>query len=848
MKIKKFLAPLLLCLVFILGANAQDKSETILLLKILEKIEQKHDVKFNYIDEEIAIFKITPPKNSLTLNEKLDYISDKTRLKFQFTSKSYIAVINNKDLDKPLCGFIVDVFTNQPIAFANIKVIGTNYSTSTNENGYFEINIKSINPIEFTHVNYEKLTIQSIELYTNKCPTLTLKPFLNELSEVVTQTYLTKGITKKLDGTFEIKPKKFGLLPGLIEPDVFETLKQIPGIASTDETISNLNVRGGTHDQNLFLWNGIRLFQTGHFFGLISALNPNLAHTIKITKNGSSPFYGESVSSVVDISTHKNTFEETNGSIGINMISADVNAKFKTSKNSNFELSARRSHTDFINSPTYKNYYNRIFQNTAVTNITNDQVINYMNNEDFYFYDFSLQFNQKINSKIDLNVDLITINNLLEFNESKEENSILIAKNSSLEQHTLGGNTTLKVNWNKKNQSEINVYASYYTIESENESIQSNQILNQENTILDTGIKIKNSHQMATNWKFNNGYQFNEIGIRNFDRINSPIFSRRIKDVLHSHSLIGELMYSSENKKLRTAIGLRQTYITQLDEYLLEPRLQFNYSFSKSFFAEILAERKSQVTSQIVDLQQDFLGVEKRRWILANNETIPVVKSNQVSVGFTFKKNNWLLTLDNFYKSVNGITSMSQGFQNQLEFSRINGKYTVIGSEFLIQKQLHNFTAWLSYTYTNNNYNFDSFSTNAFPNNYEINHNVGMALIYDYQKLKIALGSRWFTGKPNTLPSNSLPIFNTPENPEIGYQEPNSSNLEDYFQMNYSSSYKISISEKSNLLFGFSVQNLLDSKIIINQNYRVNTNTNSIEQVNTFALQRTFNAFLRYNF
>lgn len=837
-----------MCLVFVLSANAQDKNEVLLLTKILEKIEYKHNVKFNYIDEELAIFKIIPPKNALTLNEKLDYITAKTRLKFQFTSKTYIAVINNKELDKPLCGYVLDAETKLPIAYANVKVIGTNYATTTAENGYFELNIKSINPIEFTHVNYEKLTIQSINLYTNTCPNLSLKPLLNELSEVVTQTYLTKGITKKLDGTFEIKPKKFGLLPGLTEPDVFETLKQIPGITSADETISNLNVRGGTHDQNLFLWNGIRLFQTGHFFGLISALNPNLANTITITKNGSSPFYGESVSSVVDISTHKNTSEKTNGSVGINMISADANAKFKTSKNSNLELSARRSHTDFINSPTYKNYYNRIFQNTAVTNITNDQVINYTNNEDFYFYDYSLEFSKKINSKIDLNIDLISINNLLEFNESKEENALLITKNSSLEQHTLGGNVTLKVNWNKKNQSEMNVYGSYYTIESENESIQSNQILNQENTILDTGIKIKNSHQIATNWKFNNGYQFNEIGIRNFDRINSPIFSRKIKDVLHSHSIIGELQYSSENNKLRTAFGLRQSYITQLGEYLVEPRLQFNYSFSKFFFAEILAERKSQVTSQIVDLQQDFLGVEKRRWILANNETIPVVKSNQVSIGFTFKKNNWLLTLDNFYKSVNGITSMSQGFQNQLEFSRINGKYTVVGSEFLIQKQLRNFTAWLSYTYTDNKYNFESFSTNAFPNNFEINHNVGMALIYDYQKLKMALGSRWFTGKPNTLPSNSLPIFNTPDNPEIGYRNPNSTNLEDYFQLNFSSSYKVFIGKKSNLLFGCSVQNLLDSKIIINQNFRVNTNTNSIEQVNTFALERTFNAFLRYNF
>ena len=529
MKVKKYFASLLMCFVCVLSANSQDRSDSILLIKILEKIEQQHGVNFNYIDEEIAIFKIIPPKSALSLNEKLDYISDKTRLKFQFTSKSYIAVINNKDLDKPLCGFIVDVFSNQPIAYANIKVVGTNYTSSTNENGYFELTIKSINPIEFSHVNYEKLTIQSIELYTNKCPTLTLKPVLNELSEVVTQTYLTKGITKKLDGTFEIKPKKFGLLPGLIEPDVFETLKQIPGIASTDETISNLNVRGGTHDQNLFLWNGIRLFQTGHFFGLISALNPNLAHTIKITKNGSSPFYGESVSSVVDISTHKNTSEETNGSIGINMISADVNAKFKISQNSNIELSARRSHTDFINSPTYKNYYNRIFQNTAVTNLTNDQVINYMNNEDFYFYDFSLEFNQKINSKMDLNIDLISINNLLEFNESKEENAILIAKNSSLEQHTLGGNATLKVNWNKKNQSEINVYGSYYTIESENESIQSNQILNQENTILDTGIKIKNSHQIATNWKFNNGINSTKSELEILTESTAPFFQEELK-------------------------------------------------------------------------------------------------------------------------------------------------------------------------------------------------------------------------------------------------------------------------------------------------------------------------------
>ena len=44
-------------------------------------------------------------------------------------------------------------------------------------------------------------------------------------------------------------------------------------IISVDESVANINIRGGTHDQNLFLWNNIRMFQTGHFFGLISAFS-----------------------------------------------------------------------------------------------------------------------------------------------------------------------------------------------------------------------------------------------------------------------------------------------------------------------------------------------------------------------------------------------------------------------------------------------------------------------------------------------------------------------------------------------------------------------------------------------
>lgn len=277
--------------VFVLSAHAQDKDKAILLKTVFETISKQHKVTFNYIEEEIAIFKIIPPQNTLSLEQKIAYISVNTKLEFKYVSANYISVYNNKKLDKPMCAFLLDETTKEAVAFATVRITASNYATTSNEKGYFELAINSPNAIEISHVNYYPITLQPQQLYLENCPTFTLKPILNELEEVQTEVFLTKGVAKKIDGSYEIKPKKFGMLPGLTEADVFQTMLQLPGIMSVDETISNINVRGGTHDQNLFLWNGIRLFQTGHFYGLISVLNPNLAQKISINKNGSSAFF-----------------------------------------------------------------------------------------------------------------------------------------------------------------------------------------------------------------------------------------------------------------------------------------------------------------------------------------------------------------------------------------------------------------------------------------------------------------------------------------------------------------------------------------------------------------------------
>ncbi|MBT8310711.1 MAG: TonB-dependent receptor plug domain-containing protein, partial [Flavobacteriaceae bacterium] len=153
--------------------------------------------------------------------------------------------------------------------------------------------------LNFGKLNNNNIVIRKVSEVKNEVKN---KPFrLQVLDEVVITNFLTKGIAKPNDGTTTINPQDFGILPGLIEPDVLQTIQALPGVQSADETVSNLNIRGGSHDENLILWDGIKMYQSGHFFGLISAFNPYLTKDVVVIKNGTSAFYGDGVSSVIDM-------------------------------------------------------------------------------------------------------------------------------------------------------------------------------------------------------------------------------------------------------------------------------------------------------------------------------------------------------------------------------------------------------------------------------------------------------------------------------------------------------------------------------------------------------------------
>ncbi|MDQ5930333.1 MAG: hypothetical protein QG594_2121 [Bacteroidota bacterium] len=827
----------------VLNLFAQDKGKTILLKKCIHEIEQQHQASFNYTEETVANIQLIPPKKSLSLEQKLEYLVLKTNLSFENIGNKFINIYKKNEPIKIICGYVFSNIDQKPIENANI--ILENGPISTNAAGYFEFKKSPKNDFLITHIGFVSKKITTTHLENKNCLKIILESEVTELPEIKTNPILASGISKNSDGSFEIKPKKFGILPGLIEPDALQTMQQIPGVNSLDESVSSINVRGGTHDQNLFLWNGIRMYQTGHFFGLISVFNPNLAHTISIFKNGSSAFYGESVSSVVAISSTPDAIEKNTYGAGINMINADIYAKQNLSEKSFIEISARKSITDYVETPTYTEYYNKAFQNTTITDFSQNQNINYESDKKFGFHDATFKFAQKIGTKNQLIVDLITLKDQLNVFQSATINSTTKSENNVLQQQNYGGNLFWKTNWNHFNSTKINANTSFYQLWANQKNTDEKQAVTQKNTVQNNGITIENNHIISSKFSLNNGYQFNEMGVTNLEQVSNPNFYQKTKDVLTTHALILEGKYNNPLAKIYLNAGARLNYIEKFKKLIFEPRLQLNYGIHKNLNVEILGELKSQTTQQVIDLQKDYLGIEKRRWILSDLNTVPIQRSQQLSVNFTFKKNNWLLSLENFYKEVTGITTQSQGFQNQLELIKLTGSYKVLGTEVLVQKRINHFWSWLSYTYNSNQYTFDDFKPPVFSNNFHIAHTVSWAGVFEKNNFNIALGARWNSGRPETTPASSAI---NPLNPSINYNLPNSERQNSFFQVNISSTYKWQNASHTQYKIGISVLNIFNTQNEISEYYRISNLTNTIEEVKTFGLKRTPNLSFRITY
>ena len=810
--------------------------ELITLRSYLEGLEKQFSYRFSFKDEEVMPYSVEA-KEHPSLSNALDYLNKATVFAYRQVDGRTIAMSLKEDLIS-ICGYVKLEESNQPL---NGVLVSSPYERLyTSEEGYFEMKTISISDqINFQSVGYDQIRFSADFFSELPCPSVYLTPKIEQLGTVTLSNYLAKGISKNLDGSLTVNYKEFDILPGLIEPDVLLTLQALPGIQSVNETVSYLNIRGGSNDQNLILWDGIKMYQNGHFFGLISAFNPQLTEKVRVIKNGTTASLGDGVSGVISMEGSDEINRELALGAGINLLSADAFADVPLGKTGSIQVAGRKSVNGLFDTPTYQAYFDRAFQNTEVTS----SGVNFSTSDDkFQFYDSSIRAIFEPTQKDRLRFNFVVLGNSLEFLENATIEGIPQSLQSDLLQDNISGGIYYQHLWSNRFNIEMQAYGSSYLLQATNFDILNNQRLIQKNKIEESSFSLKSNYQINQNWEGQFGYQFLETGITNFEQINNPFFERFDKQVLRTQSVFAETHFQPfENTLLN--MGLRVNHVGKFNQWFWEPRLSFNHRFLKYFTFEILGEIKSQTTSQVIDFQTDFLGVENRRWVLAKPGEIPVITSRQLSSGITFSRKGWLISAEPYIKEVKGITTQSQGFQNQFQSTRTHGSYRVKGIDFLVNKRLKNLNAWLSYSYAKNDYTFEELIPDTFPNNVDIRHTFTFGCDYSLDRFNLAAGLNWHSGRPTTLLIDGQEVIDG----SLNFDTPNAANIDDYIRLDVSSTYRFGIGKRSEGIVGLSFWNILDRKNAINHFFRL-AEDDIVEEVDEFALRFTPNISLRVRF
>ena len=855
MKINKWILLIGLCAVnFCLGQNNSIKRP---LKDIITATELKFNVKFSYAFDDVSDVVIEQPSPDFNLEQTIAYLNSKTLLNFKILDSRYITVsVIEKNIS--ICGLVVASENIEPLLGASVVVNNSNKGIITNENGKFQLNDVPLNAaITISYLGFKSLQIPAKYFFseTNACKQLVLTENKEELNQVLITKFLTTGFQKLLDGSTVLNTQSFGILPGLTDPDILQSIQTLPGVESINESIANINVRGGTNDQNLMLWDGIKMYHSGHFFGLISAYNPNLTSKVVVTKNGTSSEFSDGVSSTINMYTKNELTGKFSGGAGANLISADVFLEIPLSNKLELHVSGRRSITDVFKTPTYTNYFDRSFQDSDIKT-TNESVENQTTTSNFIFYDYTAKVLFDLNENHKFRANVIGINNNLDYYERVVDNGESDSKSSNLSQENIGFGGQWMAQWNSKFKTHFTAYYSRYNVDAEDYSIETDQLLTQKNEVLETGFKLNSHYKLSDYLSLLNGYQFNETGILNETTVTKPVYDRTKKDVLLNHALFTEATYKQGGTFFR--IGARANYFQKFNKLLIEPRLNLRQKLTSQFALKVEGEFKNQSATQIIDFQDDFLGVENRRWILANEKNstdladrnIPISVSKQGSFGLEYHQNNFNIEATGFYKIVEGITASNQGFYNNFQYLNAIGDYTVKGLEFLANKTSNSYSAWVSYTYAINDYTFETFTPSVFPNNADIRHSVSIGFNYDIlENLKISLGGVWRTGQPYTAPVKGNETVQSGNSTFVNYDTPNSKNLDEIKRLDASLSYKFNIYQSINASLKLGVINLTNAKNIINRYYKVNPNDSTTAiQVNNTSLNLTPNVSFRVYF
>ncbi|CAL2062468.1 TonB-dependent receptor [Tenacibaculum sp. 190524A05c] len=847
---------LLFTMLMVNNIYSQTSKKGIPLKQILQKLEELHQIKFSYSDDVIKDKLITKVSYDDSLEDLLLKFEEQSGLIFKQATERYILVLEKK---KPrpgvLCGYIKDIFSKETIEGVSVYIEEKKVGVFSDENGYFELKqaeVKDILIISYGGYKTIKKTVVNID--GNDCKTFEIEEYSSELDEVLINSYLVNGISKNKDGSIAIKPQQRDILPGLTEPDILQSVQLLPGVLSPNETSSGLHIRGGTPDQNLVLFDGIRIYNPAHFFGMISAFNPYIIEEVNVLSEGVGAQYGNHVSGVVDIRTKSKVAKEISAAFGSNLTHADAFLKMPLGKKASILVSGRRSLSDFFETSTFQSLAKKVFQNTVIDqNEKNDVDQVFDKNNRFYFQDFNTKLNLEIGENDQLMLHQLFVSNKLDYRFGLSDGSFLQTDQLDVKNIGLGANWMKQ--WDEKLSQETTVYYSDYDLNysfigGQNVDPVFSQSSLKRNSIKEFSFKTELKNQFRKNHQIGYGFELinNDVAY-NLGRTYSfaPDSDYNIEEASSStiYALYSNYIYENEDK-FNIRIGLRNTYFSLEKLFFVTPRIYTQVKVFPNFWANFSYEKKQQNISQIIEFSTNDFGLENYVWSLSNKNEIPILKSDQFSSGLVFRKNDWMIDVNAYHKKIDGLTSLGQSVATNANIIA-NGSSTSKGINFLLKKRFNDYTSWISYSYGDTKFTFPQTNEgNPFSGNNDITHRLRWSHNYKVGNFDFSLGWVYRTG----IPFTEVLERNNNGTQEFFFGDINGRRLESYQRLDFSSTYQFNISKNKKWKgkLGVSFLNIFDRSNKLQRSFFLTNGQNSnvvLGTTDTVSLGFTPNVMFR---
>lgn len=222
----------------------------------------------------------------------------------------------------------------------------------TNAQGRYSLTLpKGEVQLRVSYVGYQTWT-DTFRLEANRELNLSLDPSTQLQTVTITADRVSSHKSSQMSA-IDVPIEHIKSVPVLFgETDVLKALQLLPGVQSGTEGMSGIYVRGGGPDQNLFLLDGVPLYNVNHLGGFFSAFNADAIKNVTLYKGSFPARFSGRLSSVLDIVTNDGNDKKLHGNASVGLIAAKVNLEGPLYKDkTTFNVSLRRTYFDLLLQP-----------------------------------------------------------------------------------------------------------------------------------------------------------------------------------------------------------------------------------------------------------------------------------------------------------------------------------------------------------------------------------------------------------------------------------------------------------------------------------------------------------------